>query len=210
MDCAICHARRPRRFCPGVKGDICTTCCGAEREVTVHCPLDCEFLQEARKHDKAPPVGDVPNLDIRVSESLLRANEKLFVFVSSALAKEALAMPGVADFDVRAALDSLIRTYRSLQSGIYYESLPDDPSAANLCRAVQDAVAAFRKAETEHLGMRKTRDADVLGLLVFLQRWEMERNNGRRLGRAFLDALRGIYPVGEEPPAPPASSLILP
>ena len=52
MPCAICQIRRPRRFCPGVRGDICSLCCGTEREVTVNCPLDCEYLQEARKHEK--------------------------------------------------------------------------------------------------------------------------------------------------------------
>ena len=34
--------------------------------------------------------------------------------------------------------------------------------------------------------MSETRDADVLGLLVFLQRLEFDRNNGRK-GRAFVD-----------------------
>jgi hypothetical protein len=59
--------------------------------------------------------------------------------------------------------------------------------------------------------MTKTRDADILGLLVFLQRFELDQNNGRRKGRAFLDALRKIY-ADEPGSAPPAasSSLILP
>ncbi|MBZ5584212.1 MAG: hypothetical protein LAQ30_18760, partial [Acidobacteriia bacterium] len=101
MVCAICQTRRPRRFCPGVRGDICAICCGTEREVSVSCPLDCEYLQEARKHDAAPHIGKIPNPDIRVTESLLRENENLFVSVSAALAKAALATPGVVDFDVR-------------------------------------------------------------------------------------------------------------
>ena len=58
--------------------------------------------------------------------------------------------------------------------------------------------------------MTKTRDADVLGLLVFLQRLELDRNNGRRRGRAFLDALREFLPAGAaNPPASSSSSLIL-
>jgi hypothetical protein len=40
--------------------------------------------------------------------------------------------------------------------------------------------------------MSKTRDADVLGMLVFLERVELDRNNGRPRGRAFLDLLRGL------------------
>ena len=57
--------------------------------------------------------------------------------------------------------------------------------------------------------MTKTRDADVLGLLVFLQRFELDRNNGRRRGRAFLDALREFHPPDRSHPASSPSSLIL-
>jgi len=62
----------------------------------------------------------------------------------------------------------------------------------NAIRAVEGAVDAFRKEEIELLGMSKTRDADVLGMLVFLERVELDRNNGRPRGRAFLDLLRGL------------------
>jgi hypothetical protein len=213
MACALCRTRRPRRFCPGVQGDICTTCCGAEREVTVSCPLDCEFLREARKHDRTPPIDpqQVPNRDIRVADELLSENEQLLAFVSMLFTRVASDTLGVVDFDVREALDALTRTYRTLQSGVYYETRPNNPLAAHICDVVQAGIAEFRRNETATLGRTKTRDADVLGLLVFLQRFELEQNNGRRKGRAFLDALRAIY--AEEPgSAPPAasSSLILP
>ena len=213
MACALCETRRPRRFCPGVRGDICTTCCGAEREVTVSCPLDCEYLREARKHDKMPPIDptQIPNRDINVTDQLLSENEKLLAFLSMTLSHAASETPGVVDFDMRDALDSLTRTYRSLQSGVYYESRPTNPLAAHICDVVQAGIAEFRRRETENLGMAKTRDAGILGLLVFMQRFELDQNNGRRKGRAFLGALQRIY--GDDPvAAPPAasSSLILP
>ena len=63
--------------------------------------------------------------------------------------------------------------------------------------------------ENEERGVAHTRDKQVLGLLVFLQRLELDRNNGRRLGRSFIDFLRGFFaPSREQPPAAP--SLILP
>ncbi|MBZ5724897.1 MAG: hypothetical protein LAP87_07855 [Acidobacteriia bacterium] len=213
MDCAICHTRRARRFCPGVRGDICSICCGTEREVTVNCPLDCEFLQAARKQPQARPEGEIPNRDIQVTENLLQNNQDLLVCLASILTRSALQDSRVVDSDVREALDALIRTYRTLESGIYYESRPDNLPAARLYSAVQDGVARFRREETEHLGMSKTRDADVLGLLAFVRRIEFERNNRRPLGRAFLDALLGLYSAGPAlpaAPAPPGSSLLLP
>ncbi len=212
MNCAICEVRRPRRFCPGVRGDICTLCCGTEREVTVDCPLDCEYLEEARRHEKPALVDEkeLPNRDITVSEKFLAEHEPLLAFLSEAIAGAALATPGAVDFDVREALDGLVRTYRTLANGVYYESLPANPLAVNIFRLTQEAAAEYRRRETRESGISRTRDTDVLGLLVFLQRIELDRNNGRRRGRAFVDLLRRAYAGEEAPSAPPASSLILP
>jgi len=197
MVCAICQTRRVRRHCPGVHGDICTICCGTEREVTVSCPLDCEYLRDARKHEKAAAPLDaeqMPNRDIRVSEELLESNSELLEFLGSTMATAALETPGAVDSDLRDALAALIRTYRTLQTGIYYQTVPQNALAAKIFRAVEDAVAEFRQEETKRLGMSRTRDADLLGLLVFLERLEVDRNNGRPRGRAFLDLLRGLQP----------------
>jgi hypothetical protein len=212
MSCAICETRRPRRFCPGVRGDICSICCGTEREVTVSCPFECEHLQEARRHDKAVPIDEaaVPNQDIRITEKFVEEHQGLLTFVGNVVLGAALDTAGAVDRDVREALEALIRTHRTLASGVYYESVPPNPLAANVYRGVQNAVAAFREREQQELGMSRTRDADVLGVLVFLQRIELDRNNGRQRGRAFLDSLHAFY--SERPPSPPpaASSLILP
>src|SRR5262245_14974649 len=81
MECAICEKRRPRRFCPAVRGQICPICCGESREMTLECPLDCEFLVEARKHERAAELRpeDFPNKDIEVTEELITANENLLL-----------------------------------------------------------------------------------------------------------------------------------
>jgi len=212
MACAICRTRRPRRFCPGVRGDICSICCGREREVTVDCPLDCEYLQEAHQHEKpaALDLETIPNQDIRVTEGFLETSQDLVVFLGRALVVAAADTPGAADTDVRGALDGLVRTYRTLQSGVYYESRPQNPLAANIFGRVQEGLAEFRRSEPERVGMSKTRDGDVLKVLVFFQRVELDRNNGRPRGRAFLGALRHVYLPEEGLPRPSASSLILP
>jgi hypothetical protein len=43
-------------------------------------------------------------------------------------------------------------------------------------------------------GMQQLRDVDVLATLVFLQRLELQHNNGRLRGRAFFDFLRTYFP----------------
>jgi hypothetical protein len=178
----------------------------------VDCPLDCEYLRESRRRDKPAAIDltNAPNQDIPISEKFLQDNQALLMFLSQTLPAAAMAIPGVVDSDVREALDALTRTYRTLHSGLYYESLPDNRLSAALYKKLQDGIAQFRNDETKSLGISKTRDADILGLLVFLQRLELDRNNGRRRGRAFIDVLQSFYPEGNEPAVTAASPLILP
>jgi hypothetical protein len=210
MACAICARRRPRRHCPGVHGEICPTCCGEGREIAVACPLECEYLREARKHDQGGTgrPDPLPNLDIRVTEEFLESREALLGSMARALVRNALDTAGVVDLDARDALAALIRTYRTLATGIQYETRPENRLAAGLYDAMQEAVAAFRSRETGQLGIPRTRDNDVLGLLVFIQHFEFGSSNGRKRGRAFLDALREFY--GEPPRgAPPSASPLI-
>jgi hypothetical protein len=214
MSCAICHIRKPRRFCPGVNGEICTLCCGKEREVTVDCPLDCPFLQEARKHEHTEPLNpdELPNKDIRVTEEFLEEHETLLIGAMSSLMLAAFETPGAVDGDVREALDALIRTQRTLQSGVYYETRPDNALASHILSGMQEGLAEFRKKERETLGMTQTRDGEVVTMLVFLQRLALDRNNGRPRGRAFLDYMRDLLgdAAGAVSPMPRTSSLIVP
>jgi hypothetical protein len=45
--------------------------------------------------------------------------------------------------------------------------------------------------------------------MVFLQRIELDRNNGRKRGRAFVDFLRGQFPAGPGESAPAATSSLI-
>jgi hypothetical protein len=208
MKCKICDTRKPRRHCLGVNGEICSLCCGNEREVTISCPLDCPYLVESRHHEKPRPLdpADVPNQDVHVTEQFLREHEPLLMFLSSRLLEASLSAAGAVDSDVREALQSLIRTYRTLQSGLYYETRPANLIAAGIHQRMQEAVEALRK-ELAEKNATPMRDAEILGTLVFLERIELNQNNGRPRSRAFLDYLRAYFPQSLES-ASPASPLI--
>jgi len=214
MSCAICRIRKPRRFCPGLHGDICTLCCGNQREVTVDCPFDCPFLQEARKHERPEPVDPdaLPNQDIRITEEFLEEHESLLLGAAESLMLATFDTPGAVDSDVREALDALIRTQRTLASGVYYETRPVNVLASRIFSGTQTGLDEFSKNEREELGMTRTRGSDMLKMLVFLQRLALDRNNGRPRGRAFLDSVRGLLSEteGAAQPRPRASSLIVP
>jgi hypothetical protein len=186
-------------------------CCGTEREVTVTCPLDCEYLREAREHEKPSGLDSesVPHRDVKVTERFLEENSNLFTRVAEELVEGAFETRGVSDFDVRDALEALIRTLRTLQSGVYYESRPENSLANSLFTRVLRAVEDFR-AEEQKKGLPSTRDSDVLGVLVFLQRIELDRNNGRPRGRSFIHQLHRFYRDAITAPGAAESPLILP
>jgi hypothetical protein len=210
ISCAICHTRRPRRYCPGVVGHICSICCGTERENTVNCPLDCEYLRQARQREPEHHIDakDFPNRDIRIDEPFLRRNEPLLIVIGSAIAKVSLQERAI-DLDVREALAAMAGTYRTLQSGLVYHQRPDNPIAGRIQYAVEDRVKGVEAMLQKHDAV--LRDTDVLGILVFLQNTELQRNNGRAKSRAFIDFVVEMFPL--EPPKPEGasgSSLIIP
>ena len=189
MKCVICELRKPRRYCPGVRGDICSICCGNEREVTVDCPLDCPYLQEARAHEKYLPLDekDLPNKDVPLNDAFLHSHEALITIVGFALAQGAAKTQPAVDQDFREALAALTQTYRTLSTGLYYESRPTNPYAASIADTVQEVLQKFR--EESKKDAVNVRDQEVLGVLVMFQRIVLNYNNGRPKGRAFVDLL---------------------
>jgi hypothetical protein len=209
VSCKICHTRRPRRYCPGVQGDICPICCGTERENTVTCPFECPYLREARAREKDPEVDprEFPNPEIKVDEAFLARNEPLLIVFASGLARTALDTANAIDTDVREALDALVRTYLTRRSGLVYEYRPDNPIAARIQSGMRERILEVEEALRQEGTSLK--DSDVLGVLAFLQRLEFQKNNRRRKGRAFIDFLREFFPP-ESPEQHASTSLILP
>jgi hypothetical protein len=209
MSCAICETRKPRRYCPGVRGEICAPCCGAEREVTVECPFECEHLQEARRHERVPELKEeeIPNRDIEITDAFLEENDPLVALSSRMLLEAAGETPGAIDADVRQALGALIRTFRTRQSGLYYESRPENPLAAAVQQGFQARLEKFRQELTRNATGGAIRDAALLGVLVFLERIALHYDNGRKRGRSFLHFLHGRFPASP-PPVGPASLIV--
>lgn len=151
-----------------------------------------------REPPAASPEDALPNQDIRVSEDFLRGKEAILAWISEALTR-AMETEKAVDQDAREALDALIRTYRTLESGLIYETRPTNFYAAALQDALKNAVEKLRRQMTETSGMNTLRDADILGVLVFLERIEFRYANGRRRGRAFYDFMNSNFPAAPAP-----------
>jgi len=194
--CKLCGKRRAKRRCPAVHGDICTICCGTEREVSLSCPLECEFLQEAHRREKPVPVDEkqLSDPDVPVSEEFLREHEELLLFCMVSLVHAALRTASATDADAMEALEAQIKTYRTAESGLLYETRPVNTIAASVQRAFSESLADYQKirAERESLHFRNT---EILAVLVFLRRMGQQNQNGRPRGRMYLDLLKQMTPA---------------
>jgi len=201
LSCPLCQQRKPKRFCPAEGEKICAICCGTYREVTIDCPSDCPHLISARRYEQEhrQPLSpdDLPYPGTRISGDLIEQYQPVIVMMGQAIL-EAARESKATDEDALAALTSMAETYRTLQSGIYYEHAPEGSVARDLYARVTKAVADFKQAQTERAGFPSIKDSEIFGLLVFLLRVGKQEINGRPRSRAFLDFLRSWIPAGKE------------
>ena len=194
--CKICGFRRSKRHCPAVDGEICTICCGTEREVSLACPLGCEFLQEAHRHEKPLPLpaDELSNPDIVVSEELVAEHEELLLFSIYALVQAAVRTSGAIDTDAMEALAALIQTHRTLESGLVYQTVPENTVALAVQRSVSASLADYQKLRAERENRPALRNSEILAILVFLHRIGQQNRSSRPRARLFLDLLSQMTP----------------
>ena len=223
LSCALCEERKEKRFCPAVHGKICPQCCGEQREVTLDCPSECPYLQQAREHASAHsravhsdnerqglrdrralfPEIEIP--EVEITEQFIYEREELIMGLSFAVAKSARAERSLAghsladrpltDRDLIAALSSLAKRYQTLvNSSLIYAPPTAYLAHQGIAREVETMVRQFREEEEKHLGYNRLRDSDVLKGLVFLLRMGLGRTSGRPKSRAFVDFLFAQFP----------------
>ena len=214
MSCALCETRKEKRFCPAVHGRICPQCCGEQREVTLDCPSDCVYLQQARQHERPRSLETLdrntlfPNVEI--GEQFLYEQEHLILGLSFALAKSAKADRGIRDSDLLAALTTLAGSYETLAtSGLHYEGAVTNLTHQTIAAEVQEMVREYREAEQKHTGTSRLRDSDVLRALVFLLRMGLTRTSGRPKARAFVEFLFAQFPEPSAIASPDEASRII-
>jgi len=199
VSCTLCEKRKEKRFCPAVHGRICPQCCGEQREVTLDCPSECVYLQQARVHEKPRPLQELDQAalfpQVEVADQFLYEHEHLIVGLTFALAKAARGHRSINDADLIAALTSMARTHETLvNSGLHYETPLTSISQQAVSKEVQELLKGYREEEQKHLGYSRLRDSDVLKALVFLVRMGQARTSGRPKSRAFLDFVLSQFP----------------
>jgi len=199
MACAICHIRKEKRFCPAVHDRICAPCCGREREVTLDCPSECVYLQQARQHARERRLEELEGvelfLQVELGREFVYEREPLLAGLSYGLANAARASRDLRDADLIAVLTALARSYqRRLESGLEYSEPLTAGSRQALAAEIERMVAEYRELEQKHLGRVTLRDSDVLRALVFFVRLAHTHSTGRPLSRGFVDFLTSNFP----------------
>jgi hypothetical protein len=218
LSCAICEIRKEKRFCPAVHGKICPQCCGEQREVTLDCPSECPYLQQAREHEKPRPAEQFDAaslfLQVEISEQFTYEREHLLMGLTYALAKSARADRTLNDRDLISALTAMCTNYERLaNSGLHYEQ-PLTARAQHLVASqIEEMLKEFRAVEQKQLGYTTLKESDVLKALVFLLRLAHGRTSGRPKSRAFIDFLFTQFPERESAvltPQEAGSRIIMP
>jgi hypothetical protein len=200
--CAICEVRREKRFCLALHDRICPQCCGQEREVTLDCPSECVYLQQARRHERpreAPGLEQTALLfpQVEIPEKFLYEREPLIVGLSYGLAKTTRSRE-VNDRDVISALTALAKTYETLiGSGLVYESPTPSMAQQAMVAELQKMIAEYRDLEKKQLGYSALKDSEAMRAVVFLLRMAQGRTSGRPRSRAFIDFIHAQFPQKE-------------
>jgi len=218
VSCAICEKRKEKRFCPAIHGRICPQCCGEQREVTLDCPSECVYLQQAREHEKPRPLDDLDQAalfsQVEIGEEFLYEHEHLILGLTYALAKSAQADRLINDTDLMAALASMAKKQETLvNSGLHYETPIASLSQHAVVAEVHELLTGYREEEEKHLGYSRLRDSEVLRALVFLLRMGHARTSGRPKSRAFVDFVLAQFPEKQSAvvtPAEAGSRIIIP
>ena len=201
MSCPICEKRKAARYCPAKGERICAVCCGTGREVTISCPPDCAYLVAAHRyedeHKRALP-DDTPFLDERIPQEILHTHQQLMAAVAFQTAKFASNQSSTADPDVLLSLAALAGTYKTLQSGLLYEKIPEVPAQRDLYLALSQFLNGIKQKAAESGNSAALKDAAIFHVIVFLYRMGLLRSNGRPRSRRFIEFLRGQFPQAEE------------
>ncbi len=210
-------------------GRICPQCCGEQREVTLDCPSDCPYLQQAREHANAHhdrPTNELLTKEdrealfpeVEITEQFLHEREHLILGLSFVLGKSACADRSLLDRDLITAVGSLAKSYQTLvNSSLIYEQPTANVAHQSITREVENMVREFREAEQQHIGEipshMRLRDSDVLKALVFLLRLGFGRTSGRPKSRGFIDFLMAQFPEKQSALAGPdeaGSRIVIP
>jgi hypothetical protein len=155
MRCLLCGQRKGKRHCPAKNAPICAQCCGEKRILEIDCPESCGYLQVGRERE----AGQEGLRHYRASDPFEQEKRARvlgeFGFVISDLqttiASERKSSRDFSDADVAEALDCLLKTLRTENNGVIYETTSNNLGAEGLRRQLSTRIHSLRyPKENDH------------------------------------------------------------
>jgi len=162
------------------------------------------------EHCKPIEPEAIPFPDLEFSPEILRRHPEAVSAIGLAILGFAQQNGGVRDPEILTALRTLAESYRTLESGIYFERPPDEPLTRALYAHVGQALLEFKKQRVQQSGFATIKDSEIFRLLVFFLRVGVRETNGRPKSRAFVDFLYAQFPAVPATVEREAPRIILP
>lgn len=203
VTCPLCGRRVARRECPAKGTRICSVCCGTKREVEIDCTPDCIHLASGRAWEAGRTELRLPSQQF--SRQFLHRTGPAINALAAAIVTERAVWPTMHDADVRAVLEALRSTLRTLAAGLYYETIPEgSPIRASVYRRVKSIIDGLLKPASVDAPKLSEVQMVVEFLISTYEMHSSERSKSRR----YLDWLSRVVPP--EPPEQETDRLILP
>jgi hypothetical protein len=161
----------------------------------------------AYEGDKRIPDPQLAALVQGYDQSFIYRHTPILNTVCLAIYEERAVSPWLVDTDVIEVFRDLVKTMKTLSSGIYYESLPEGTVQASLFRRLKQLFDGFMQPQPARLE-QSLQVADAIDVLNFLTYVATVNSNSRPRSRQYLDLLNSM--AEQTAPALPAGNLIVP
>ncbi len=196
--CPLCSSRPAKRRCPAKHAVICPVCCATKREVEIECPSDCVYLRQGQTYGRSAAEDLPPRPSREFSQQFRRKNAVFVTAFADAIVRQRASDPSLLDQDVRDAFAALAATVRTLDSGIYYETLPENRDALGLYRRIRSLVDEMIQPQAS--GPSALRVSEAPDVIDFVLVSVELHSGGRPKSRRFLDWLSSTLPPGDSVP----------
>lgn len=211
MKCTLCEGRKGKRWCPAQRALICTQCCGEKRMIEIDCPENCEYLAAGRAREiEQEHMRYLRSAEVHERERYFRAlsgHERVLAHLQLLIGEARRRVRDLTDGDVLEALDLLLATLRTEESGLLYERTSSNLRAEGVRRRLAEALEYYRQpaqADRERLALK-----DAIECLEVIRSLAARHAASSPASREFVDFLARTAPrVGKE--ADPGSRIIVP
>lgn len=140
--CSLCTARRASRRCPALSQDICPRCCGTRRGRDIACTADCPHLAAAREQVEQRSVTFADLRRVREIDPEFAGD-----FEHGILGIRETRFRDLKDREVKEAVENLMKTVRTGESGLLYEYRSPNPRIQIIADALKAVIDRYREGK---------------------------------------------------------------